>query len=85
MLPSLNTRRRATLALSVAAWALSATTVFAAAERDVTRATLDNGLQVVIVRNTLAPVAATSVNYLAGSDETPPGFPGTAHALHHFL
>ena len=43
----------------------------------VLRATLSNGLRVIIVRNTLAPVVATSVNYLVGSDEAPAGFPGT--------
>ena len=44
-----------------------------AADQGVLRATLANGLRVVIVRNTLAPVVATSVNYLVGSDEAPDG------------
>ncbi|HLW24953.1 MAG TPA: pitrilysin family protein [Steroidobacteraceae bacterium] len=47
------------------------------------RATLDNGLRVVVVRNALAPVATIELNVLAGADETPRGFPGMAHAQEH--
>jgi len=49
------------------------------------RSTLDNGLRVVIVRNTLSPVVTTIMNYLVGSDEAPKGFPGMAHAQEHMM
>jgi len=54
-------------------------------ERETLRATLDNGLRVVIVSNSLAPVATTVVNYLVGANETPAGFPGMAHAEEHMM
>jgi zinc protease len=50
---------------------------------DVTRATLDNGMRVVILRNPLAPVVTVEQNYLVGGNETPAGFPGMAHAQEH--
>jgi zinc protease len=56
-----------------------------AASPDTLQTTLNNGLRVIIVRNTLAPVATTIMNYLAGSVEVPDGFPGTAHAQEHMM
>jgi zinc protease len=50
---------------------------------NVVRATLDNGLRVVIVRDPLAPVVTVETNYIVGGDETPAGFPGMAHAQEH--
>ena len=52
-------------------------------DANVTRATLKNGMRVVIVRDALAPVVTVETNFIVGGDETPQGFPGMAHAEEH--
>jgi zinc protease len=49
----------------------------------VTRATLANGLKVVVVRDPLAPVVTTLLNYEAGSNDQ--RIKGQAHALEHMM
>jgi zinc protease len=51
----------------------------------VTRASLDNGLKIVIIRDPLAPVATIEVNFMVGADEVPPGLTGLAHAQEHMI
>ncbi|AWN15311.1 pitrilysin family protein [Salinisphaera sp. LB1] len=51
----------------------------------VARETLDNGLQVIVVPDRLAPVATTMLTYKVGSREAPKGFPGMAHAQEHMM
>ena len=57
--------------------------IYAEEQSQVTRATLSNGLRVVLIHNPLAPVVTVEMNFLVGGDETPPGYPGMAHAQEH--
>lgn len=82
----MRTFQRALTALCcAAAVAASAAPSRAAAQPpvDVLRATLSNGLQVVVIHDALAPVVATWLNYRAGSNDEP--IAGLAHAQEHML
>ena len=72
------------LSLAIAAQA-SAAPPAGSSGGDVLKATLRNGLVVVIVRNTLAPVVSTDLSYLVGSRDDPPDMPGLAHAQEHMM
>ncbi|HEY0797729.1 MAG TPA: insulinase family protein, partial [Candidatus Baltobacteraceae bacterium] len=73
------------LALSLALGA-RATSVSSLGEGDdVLKATLRNGMRVVIVRNSLSPVVSTDVTYLVGTRDDPPDVPGMAHAQEHMM
>ena len=50
---------------------------------NVTRATLANGLQVVLLRDPLAPVISTMMSYGVGADDD--SIPGLAHAQEHMM
>ena len=56
---------------------------FAQTQAQIVRATLPNGMRVVIIPNKLAPVVTVEANFLVGGNETPAGFPGMAHAQEH--
>jgi zinc protease len=55
----------------------------AAANLPVTRATLANGLQIVVVHDPLAPVVTVMLNYRVGSNDQT--LPGLAHATEHMM
>lgn len=71
------------IAAATAALCYSLGAAARSAPLDVERATLSNGLRVIVVRNTLAPVVSTVLNYEAGSDEQ--WIPGLAHATEHMM
>ncbi|GAC1625321.1 MAG: pitrilysin family protein [Vulcanimicrobiaceae bacterium] len=62
-----------------------ATSALPVGQDDVLKATLRNGLRVVIVRNALAPVVSTNMTYLVGSRDDPADVPGMAHAQEHMM
>ena len=74
-----------TLALLLAAATLVLARPGASAQFNAERATLDNGLEVVVVPNHRAPVITQMVWYKAGSADEPLGKSGIAHYLEHLM
>ncbi|WP_246045385.1 M16 family metallopeptidase [Rubellimicrobium roseum] len=64
---------------------LSCAAAAPAAAQEVTTATLDNGMEVVVIEDHRAPVAVHMVWYKTGSADEPPGVSGVAHFLEHLL
>jgi zinc protease len=73
------------MSLALVAQASAAPTDGSSSSAGVLKATLRNGLSVVIVRNTLAPVVSTDLSYLVGSRDDPADMPGMAHAQEHMM
>ncbi|MDA8165793.1 MAG: pitrilysin family protein [Desulfobacteraceae bacterium] len=57
----------------------------ALAAAEPTRATLANGMRVIIIPNRLSPVATVMVNYLVGTTQDPEDYTGMAHATEHMM
>lgn len=70
------------LLLGTAFWAV--TTTFGQAA-PVSRFTLDNGLEVVVIEDHRAPVAVQMMWYKVGAADEPPGHSGIAHFFEHLM
>ena len=79
----MNTKRTLSFFLLSCFFMIGLQSTLAQQSTDAVRATLPNGMRIVILRNTLAPVVTVEENFLVGGDETPDGFPGMAHAEEH--
>jgi zinc protease len=65
--------------------ALALALALPAAAEPVTRFTLDNGLDVVVIEDNRAPVVVQMIWYRVGAADEPPGKSGIAHFLEHLM
>ena len=76
------------LTVAVAALAVAASTAVSPARAlniEVTRYTLGNGMQVVVIPDRRAPVVTQMVWYKVGAADEPQGKAGIAHFLEHLM
>jgi zinc protease len=78
-------RRLSVAAVAAIVFAASLSVASLADSATIARSTLANGLRIIAVRDTLAPVVTVEMNYLVGSQDDPPAVPGMAHAQEHMM
>jgi zinc protease len=83
MRPSIRRLFAAVLAFVFVAAPLAGDTQDASGKVEVAHATLNNGLQVYVLRDRLSPVVSMYTNYLTGANEEP--ITGLAHAQEHMM
>ncbi len=72
-------------AIGIAGFACTPTTPQFAVQQPVLKATLDNGLRLVVIPDSATPLVQVDVRYEVGANEDPEGKAGLAHLVEHMM